>query len=109
MTLSIKQDMERRKERRFVVSKNVTLKVLAAFPGPSRGHSVNASVINFSGNGMRLRMQFPVACGASVEIADQTTLILGTVCSCIPQDDAHLIGVRILEYRLPTHGHAQVG
>lgn len=101
--------MERRKERRYTISKSVKIKVLAAFPGPSQGQSVPASTIDFSGNGMRLRLHVPVPCGVSVEISDKNTLILGSVCSCTPENDVYVIGVRILQYILPTHGHAQQG
>jgi hypothetical protein len=93
--------MQRRKEPRFKVNKSVSVRVLAAFPGPSRGQSVDASIIDFSGNGMRLRLQYPVPCGASVEIMDKHNVIRGTACHCAPQDAAYIVGVRILEYILP--------
>ena len=101
--------MERRKERRFAVNKSVELQVFDACPGPTHGKRVNATVINLSGNGVRLHLQFPVGCGATVEITDKNTIIIGTVCNCTPQDDAYSIGVRILQYIRPTHGHGQVG
>ena len=93
--------MHRRKEPRFEVNKSVSIRVLAASPGTSLGHLVDASIIDFSGNGMRLRLQYPVPCGASVEIIDKDTIILGTACHCAPQDAAYLVGVRIMEYILP--------
>jgi hypothetical protein len=93
--------MQRRKEPRFKVSKRVSVRVLAAFPGPSLGQSVDASIIDFSGNGMRLRLQYPVPLGASVEIMDKNNIIHGTACHCAPQDVAYIVGVRILEYTLP--------
>lgn len=95
--------MERRKERRFSVNKWVSVRVLAAFPGPSLGKSVDALVLDFSQNGMSLRLRYTVPCGASVEITDKNTIIRGTACHCTLQDDAHVIGVRILEYFLPSH------
>ena len=68
---------------------------------PARGQSVDASIIDFSGNGMRLRLQYPVPLGASVEIMDKNNIIHGTACHCAPQDVAYIVGVRILEYTLP--------
>jgi hypothetical protein len=100
--------MERRSERRFAVNKNVQLQVLGRHPGPAGGKSVDASIVNLSGNGMRLHMQFPVACGASVEITDKDTIIVGTVCSCMPQDAIYSIGIRIEQYIRPIHGHGQL-
>ena len=50
---------------------------------------------------MRLCLQYPVPCGATVEIMDQDTIILGTACHCAPQDTAYVVGIRILEYILP--------
>ena len=87
------QGIERRASRGVCVRANVTVKVLAAFPGPSGGNSVSARLIQWSGNGMRLRLQFPVACGASVAISDGDDSVLGTVCSCIPDNGAYVIGV----------------
>jgi hypothetical protein len=93
--------VQRRKEPRFIVNKTVSVRVLAAYPGPSLGESVDASIVDFSGNGMRLRLQYSVPCGASVEIMDKNNLIRGTACHCAPQDTAYILGVRILEYILP--------
>ena len=101
--------MERRKERRFAVSKNVKLQVLERYPGATNGNPVDVSLLNLSGNGMRLHSQFPVACGASVEIIDNDTIIVGTVCSCMPHEKAYSIGVQIVQYIRPIHGHGQVG
>jgi len=93
--------MHRRKEPRFNVSKTVSLRVLAAFPGPSLGQLVDASIIDFSGNGMRVCLRYPVPCGAKIQILDQDTMIVGTACHCAPQDGAYVLGIRILEYALP--------
>ena len=62
---------------------------------------MDASIIDFSGNGMRLRLQYPVPFGASVEIMDKNNVIRGTACHCAPQGAAYIVGVRILEYILP--------
>jgi PilZ domain len=93
--------MLRRKEKRFNVSKTVSLRVLAAAPGPSLGKLIDASIIDFSGNGMRVCLQYSVPCGVPVEIMDKDTVIIGTICHCARQDDAFVVGIRILEYILP--------
>jgi len=58
---------------------------------------------------MRLRMQFPVACGAPVEITDSDAMVAGTVCSCVPENGAYLIGVRLSKHVEAAHGHAVAG
>lgn len=100
--------MERRKERRFAVSRNVELRVLERRPDRFLADSAQASILNLSGNGMRLQTQFPIACGASVEVVDNDTIIIGTVCSCMPHENAYSIGVRIVQYIRPI-GHGQAG
>jgi len=52
--------MQRRKEPRFKVNKSVSVRVLAAFPGPSRGQSVDASLIDFSGCGCAFNIRYLV-------------------------------------------------
>lgn len=96
--------MERRTERRFAVSRNVELRVLEKRPDRLRTDSIHALILNLSGNGMRLQSQFPVACGASVEVIDNDTIITGTVCSCMPHENAYSIGVRIVQYIRPIGG-----
>lgn len=83
--------MERRAQRGTGAS--FTVKVLATFPGPSGGNSVSADLVKSSGTGMRIRLQFPVTCGAPVEISDGDGPLLGTVCSCVPDGGAYVIGV----------------
>ncbi len=81
--------------RGVCVRANVTVKVLAPFPGPSGGDSVSAQMLESSGAGMRLRLQFPVTCGYSVEISTGDDPVLGTVCSCVPENGVYVIGVRV--------------
>lgn len=89
--------MDGRKTRALCTRSSVTVKVLAAFPGPSRGDAVAAQVIRSSGNSLRLRLQFPISCGASIEVSDGDQPLLGAVCSCAPDNGAYLIGVRLMD------------
>jgi len=93
--------MERRKERRFNVEKRALVRILAAVPGHDLGQPLDAMIVDFSGNGMQLRLPDPVPVGAAVEIIGDNNFIRGTVCHCEPQDAAYLVGVQILEYVVP--------
>lgn len=44
---------------------------------------------------MRLHLQVPVTCGSTVEISDGDDPVLGTVCSCAPDGETYVIGVRV--------------
>ena len=89
--------MERRREPRHKISKQVTLKVLDRMSGPSLGKSMEGQVTDVSGSGMRLRLPLPVPCGAPVEIRDKNLLILGQVSRCAPDGDAYTAGIRVME------------
>lgn len=91
--------MERPAARGVCVRANVTVKVIAPFPGPSGGNFVSAQLLRSAGTGMRLRLRFPVTCGYSVEISDGDDSVLGTVCSCVPENGAYVIGVRVAHDR----------
>jgi len=89
--------VERRREPRHRISKEVTLKVLDRMSGPSLGKSMEGHVTDVSGSGMRLRLPLPVQCGAPVEIRDKDLLILGQVSRCVPDGDAYTAGIRVME------------
>ena len=95
--------MDHRAARGVCASADVTVKVLEPFPGPSGGTSVSAQMLKSAGAGMSLRLKFPVMCGYSVEISNGDDPVLGTVCSCVPESGAYVIGVRV------AHDHMLAG
>ena len=105
--------MERRREPRFKVGKNVQLKVLHHLAGPSLGRPIAAHVADVSGSGMRLQARVPVPCGAPVEVADGHLLLLGEVCRCGKESDGtYTVGLRIFETQVAadaeqSHFHAR--
>ena len=50
----------------------------------SPGPSLQASILDYSGSGMRLRSKLPVPCGAEIEIDANSTLVQGSVVRCEP-------------------------
>lgn len=99
--------MERRREPRHKISRQVTLKVLDRMSGPSLGKSMEGQVTDVSGSGMRLRLPLPIPAGAPVEIRDEQRLILGQVSRCVPEGDAYTAGIRVME-TLPAQVDRQV-
>jgi hypothetical protein len=89
--------VERRRELRFKISQQVTLKVLDRMSGPSLGKSMGGQVTDVSGSGMRLRLPLPIPCGAPVEVRDRKLLILGQVSRCVPDGDAYTAGIHVTE------------
>ena len=86
--------MERRLEHRFQPNQGVTLKVLSMRPGPV----IQASALDVSGSGMRLRSSLPVPCGVQVEIETDELTSLGEICRCEPDQQSHYtVGVQLFE------------
>ena len=87
------RDGDRRDEHRFKPNQDATLKVSGSRPGPI----MQASVLDRSGSGMRLRTPLPVPRGTAVEIHMNETLAGGTVCRCEPDNVSYTVGVRIFK------------
>ena len=66
----------------------------------SAGAPMNARVLDVSGSGMRVEVSLPVPCGATVEIQDQRTRILGETVRCDPKSDGYIVAVSVLETTL---------
>ena len=66
----------------------------------STGAPMNARVLDVSGSGIRLEVSLPVPCGATVEIQDQRTRILGETLRCDPKSDGYIVAVSVLETTL---------
>jgi PilZ domain len=83
--------VERRKESRLKAKQPVTLMVL----GAKGSHLIEACVLDMSGSGLQLRVPAPVPCGTAVKIDGKSTLMLGEVCRCEPEEGAYTVGVQL--------------
>jgi hypothetical protein len=82
---------DRRREHRFKPHQDAMLKVSGWRPGPV----MQASVLDISGSGIRLRTPMPVPCGTPVEIHTNETLTRGAVCRCEPDKVSYTVGVQL--------------
>jgi PilZ domain len=89
--LVVSSRVEQRRECRFKPNQIATVRVLALRPGPI----LQASVLDISGSGLRLRIDLPLPCGAPIEIEWDHVLAHGKVCRCEPGQDSYELGVQI--------------
>ena len=87
----VSSKIEQRRESRFKPNQMATVRVLAFRPGPV----LQASVLDISGSGLRLRIDLPLPCGAPIEIEWDHLLAHGKVCRCEPEQDSYNLGVQI--------------
>jgi hypothetical protein len=96
--------VEKRRESRFQPDQIATVTVLGLRPGPS----LQVSVLDMSGSGLRLLSGLPIPCGALVEIAGNDIVMSGTVCRCEPEQDSYELGVQITEIAPASKSSADV-
>jgi hypothetical protein len=77
--------MEFRREQRFKTNQIVTVRVLALRPGPV----MQASILDVSGSGMRLRSRLPIPLGTPIEIESDHLLPQGRICRSEPNQDSY--------------------
>jgi hypothetical protein len=85
--------VEQRRESRFKPNQIATVRVLALRPGPI----LQASVVDVSGSGFRLRISLPLPCGAPIEIEWDHSLARGKVCRCELAEDCYELGIQVSE------------
>jgi len=85
--------VERRREHRFKPNQAVVITVLGLRPGPL----VQASVVDISASGMRLRSKVPVPCGTPISIELNDTVSTGSVFRCVSKEDSYELGVKVSE------------
>ena len=85
--------VEQRIESRLEPNKIATVKVLGLVPGPV----LEASVLDVSGSGMRIRTTFPIPCGALVEVEANQIVSRGSVCRCNEQGPSYEVGIQVSE------------
>ena len=83
--------VESRRESRLKPNQSATVNVLGIVPGPE----FEATVLDISGSGVRLRGPMPVPCGTSVKILVNNVLSHGIVRRCEPGQDEYVLGVQI--------------
>lgn len=84
--------MERRKEPRLNLKQDVAITVLGGMVAPT----MNACVLDISGNGMRLRVPTKLPAGTAIKIDAKNALVLAEVARCMPDGKAFTIGVTLL-------------
>jgi len=99
--LVISPRVEQRRECRFKPHQIATVRVSALRPGPI----LQASVLDMSGSGLRLRIDLPVPCGAQIDIEWDHLLAHGKVCRCEPEQGSYELGVQIAMIEALTGTH----
>lgn len=84
--------MERRKERRLTIKQDVTITVL----GQVGASTTQATVLDISGNGMRLRAPAKIPCGAGIKIDAKNALVLAEVNRCVRDGHSYVVAVTLL-------------
>lgn len=84
--------MERRKEPRLKIKQDVTITVL----GQVVAAPMQASVLDISGNGMRLRVPAKIPRGAGIKIDSKNALVLAEVGRCVREGHSYGIAVTLL-------------
>lgn len=82
--------MDSRREPRFSANQPVTV----TMHGDSE-RTVEATVVNFSGRGLRVLLEAPLEPGAAVKIKSDDTLILGDVVYCQPSGGGFAAGLEL--------------
>ncbi|MCX6597465.1 MAG: PilZ domain-containing protein [Acidobacteria bacterium] len=72
--------MERRRESRHQTKQPVRLTLLGEQPG--QNHSIEGTILDFSGRGLRVEVTESVTPGAAVRLDMKDQLMLGEVCYC---------------------------
>jgi PilZ domain len=85
--------VESRAERRFKPNQAATVRVLGQGPRPV----LQATILDFSGKGMCLRVPRPVPSGTPVEIETNNLLARGSVLRCEPKRSSYELGVQLSE------------
>ncbi|MBM3740000.1 MAG: PilZ domain-containing protein [Acidobacteria bacterium] len=89
--------MERRTEKRVAANQPVELKLLGETPAGTR--RIQASMTNFSGRGMQLYTDEPVALDTAVEVDlrldGRDAMVLGEVKYCAREGDRFSVGLHL--------------
>jgi PilZ domain len=84
--------VERRKEPRLKIKQDVTITVL----GQVGASTMQASVLEISGNGMRLRVPAKIPRGAGIKIDSKNALVLAEVSRCVREGHSYTVAVTLL-------------
>jgi hypothetical protein len=100
--LVVSSRVEQRRQSRFKPHQIAMVRVSALRPGPI----LQASVLDMSGSGLRLRIDLPVPCGAQIEIEWDHLLAHGKVCRCEADERSYELGVQIAEIEALNGKHS---
>jgi c-di-GMP-binding flagellar brake protein YcgR len=84
--------MERRKEPRLKTKQDVSITVLGQMVTPT----MQAGVLDISGNGMRLRVPAKIPCGTGIKIDSKNASVLAEVIRCVREGQSYTIAVTLL-------------
>ena len=84
--------MERRKEPRLKIKQDVTITVLGQIVAPT----MQATVLDISGNGMRLRVPAKISPGTGIKIDSKNALVLAEVGRCVQEGRSCVVAVTLL-------------
>jgi hypothetical protein len=84
--------VERRKESRLKIKQDVTITVL----GQVGASTTQATVLDISGNGMRLRAPARIPCGTGIKIDAKNALVLAEVSRCVREGHSYVVAVTLL-------------
>jgi c-di-GMP-binding flagellar brake protein YcgR len=87
-----KDHVERRKEPRLKIKQDVTITVL----GQMIAAPMQASVLDISGSGMRMRVPAKIPCGAGIKIDSKNALVLAEVSRCVREGQSYTVAVTLL-------------
>lgn len=82
--------MERRAETRIPWNRPVRVTLLGGPP-----QHFDATLVNVSGRGARLRLDQPLACDSIIRIDLENGMLLGEVCYCATDGDGFGVGVEL--------------
>jgi hypothetical protein len=84
--------MDARREPRFNINQSVSVTNLGV-----PGEALPGKIVNFSARGIRLLLEKEIVVGAIIKVELATTLLLGQVTYCIPEDAQFSVGMELEE------------
>jgi hypothetical protein len=87
--------LENRNERRSELRLKADAPARVEILGEHRGLAGEGRILDISGRGILVRVPFPIACGSTVRIESEDTLLLGEVCRAEANGSEWRIAVRV--------------
>ncbi len=87
--------LENRNERRSELRLKADAAARVEILGEHRGLVGDGRILDISGRGMLMSVSFPIACGSTVRIESEDTLLLGEVCRAEANDGEWRIAIKV--------------